>query len=242
MTHSSTKFVCGGAITNPTVGSSGGFGVINWPTYTYDIVPLTKNASGYAASQSPSSSALTLTAGTGVTSSVDTFGVTRYAADVPRCVTITSGGNDSGITFTVKGYDVYGAAMSEKITGSNGSTATGKKAFLSVTSITPSGAVASTVTAGTADTFGMPVQVIDKCYIDTQNWNNTTSIDAGTFTVADQTSPATTTTGDVRGTYAPSSASDGTKRLVMGIILNATQTNSSQAAANAVAILGVTQA
>ena len=45
--------------------------------------------------------------------------------------------------------------------------------------------------------------------------------DAGTFAAADTTSPATTTTNDVRGTYVPSSAPDGAKRLVMGILLPA---------------------
>ena len=34
------------------------------------------------------------------------------------------------------------------------------------------------------------------------------------------TTPSTTT-GDVRGTYVPSSACDGTKRLVMGVLLPA---------------------
>jgi hypothetical protein len=33
------------------------------------------------------------------------------------------------------------------------------------------------------------------------------------------TTPATTTTGDVRGTYVPSSATNGIKRLVMVIAL-----------------------
>jgi hypothetical protein len=44
-------------------------------------------------------------------------------------------------------------------------------------------------------------------------WNNT-DITANTgFVAADVTTPATTSTGSVRGTYAVQSASDGTKRL-----------------------------
>ncbi len=241
MTHSSTKFVCGGGLTNPQVGSSGGFGVVNWPNYLVDIVPLTKNASAFAASQSPAAGAVTLTAGTGITTAVDAYGQTRYIADVPRCVTVTSGGNDSGIAFLITGYDFYGAKMTQLLTGGNGTAATTTKAFLSVISVVPNGSVASTVTVGTSDTFGMPVQVIDKGYIDCQNWANTTAIDSGTFTVADQTAPATNLTGDVRGTYAPSTASNGSRRLVMHLVLNATQTNSSDASANAIAILGVAQ-
>ncbi len=40
---------------------------------------------------------------------------------------------------------------------------------------------------------------------------------SGTLVVADETSPATATTGDVRGTYAPSSNADGTKRLTINM-------------------------
>ena len=50
---------------------------------------------------------------------------------------------------------------------------------------------------------------------------------------------ATTTTGDVRGTYAPSSASDGTKRLVLSIGLSVSQASET---ATALAVFGVTQA
>jgi len=39
----------------------------------------------------------------------------------------------------------------------------------------------------------------------------------GTITVADQTSPATATTGDVRGTYTPTSNADGTSRLTINM-------------------------
>lgn len=241
MTHSSSMFICGGAITNPVVGSSGGFGVQNWPSYLLDIVPLTKNATAFAASQSPAAGSITLTAGTGVTTTVDAFGVTRYVADVARCVTVVSGGNDSGISFLITGYDIYGARMTQLLTGTNGSTATTLKAFKSVISVVPNGSVASTVTVGTSDTFGVPVQVSDKGYIDVQNWANTTAIDSGTFTVSDQTTPATNLTGDVRGTYVPSSASNGLRRLVFVSVLSATQVNNTDAAANAIAILGVAQ-
>lgn len=241
MTHSSSQFISGGALTNPTVGSSGGFGVKWFGTNLLDIVPLTKNAAAFAASQSPGTSALTLTAGTGVTRTT-VSGNTVYQADVARVVTITSGGNDSGITFTITGYDFYNAPMTQKLTGSNGGTATTTKAFYSILSIVPSAAVASTATAGTGDIFGLPVQLIDKGYVDMQNWANTTAIDGGTCTVADQTTPATNLTGDVRGTYAPSSASNGSRRLVFAIQLNATQLANNPAVANATAILGVTQA
>jgi hypothetical protein len=67
---------------------------------------------------------------------------------------------------------------------------------------------------GTADIFGIGLLSTNWGCIDV-TWNNQ-SITANTgYTVADQTSPATSTTGDVRGTYAVQSASDGTKRLTI---------------------------
>ena len=240
MTHFSDGLSVGGAITNYSIGSTGGFGVDINPSITYDIVPLTKNATALAISQS-SSGALALTAGTSVVAQV-VNGLTRYVLDTPRGVTITSAGNDSGITFLISGFDTYGKAMSQKLTGANAGVATTTKAFAAVSSIVASGATASTVTAGTADLFGLPVQVIDKAYIGTLGWNNTIGYDGGTLTIADVTNPATNVTGDVRGTYVTSSASNGVKRLVIEILLSATQTNINGGVAAATSILGVTQA
>jgi len=84
----------------------------------------------------------------------------------------------------------------------------------------------------------MARECIDAGYIVKVGWNNTLLQNAGVFTPAD-TATATSSTGDVRGTFAPTTASDGIKRLVMTIALpgiavgpNATRTGA----------LGVTQA
>jgi hypothetical protein len=242
MTHFSDGVSVGGAYTNPIVGSTGGFGIDVGQSVTLEIVPLTKSATNLATSQTLAAAGnLALTAGTGITV-VSVNGVTRYVFDVTRCVTITSAGVDTGITFTVSGFDFYGAALTSTVTGTSGSVATTKKAFASVTKITASGATASTVTAGTADTFGMPVAVLDKGYVGSIGWANSLGFDAGTFTAADTTSPATAATGDVRGTYVPSSSSDGTKRLIVDIVASIAQQNPAQSASAAIAILGVTQA
>jgi lysophospholipase L1-like esterase len=223
MTHHSDNLHIGPAQTNigsASVAGGFGFGPIA-RTYVYDIVPLTLNASGFAASQSPGTAALTLTAGTGVTAVVDALGVTRYTADVPRAVTVTSGGNDTGITFLISGYDFYNVKMTQKLTGASGAAATTTKAFKSVTGIVPSGSISTTVTAGTADVFGLPVAVLDAGYVTHAAWNNALTADAGTFVAGVTTSPATNLTGDTRGTYLPSTgASDGTKRLVLTIALS----------------------
>lgn len=131
-----------------------------------------------------------------------------------RNVRITSGGNDSGIVFTVNGYDIYGFPMTEAITGPNATLASGKKAFKFITSVTHTGSVATTVTIGTGDVFGFPIR--SDFFSENEIFYNSAGITANTgYLAADTTSPATTTTGDVRGTYGVVSASDGTKRLVI---------------------------
>lgn len=204
----------------------------------YDIVPTTISATNLCSSQSPGTAALTFFPTTGFTST-SVNGQTVYQADVPRILRFTSGGNDTGITFNVAGYDQYGQAMTENVTGASGGVASGKKAFGFVRSITPSASVSSTVTVGNGDIFGLPVCVPDKTYVSSVQWNNTLAKDTGTLTTAVLTA-ATATTGDVRGTYAPQTgASDGVKRLVMTILLSSAQVGSAATRASA---LGVTQA
>ncbi len=203
----------------------------------YDVVPLTLQVANVAASTTPGVSALTLAAGTGTTAST-IAGVSVIALDCARNLRVTSGGNDSGMTFNCTGYDQYNVAMSENITGSNGSVASGKKAFKAVRSVTPSAAVSTTCSVGTGDVLGLPFYLSDKCYILGAQWSNALAKDTGTIVVGDATTPATTTTGDVRGTYALTSASNGSKRLVLTQVVSAAQVGTS---ATAVTVLGVTQ-
>ena len=70
-------------------------------------------------------------------------------------------------------------------------------------------------------------------------WNNTLAKDTGTLTVGDSTTPSATT-GDVRGTYKPSTgASDGTKRLVYSQVIAGAQVGTG---ATRAAVLGKTNA
>lgn len=129
--------------------------------------------------------------------------------DVPRALTILSAGNDSGITFTVAGKDAYGNAMVEVITGANAGTAAGKKAFASITSITASGAAAGNVSVGWGNVLGLPVYLPNAAHI-LKELQDGAAATAGTTVAGDQSFPSATT-GDVRGTYVPNSAPDGTK-------------------------------
>lgn len=131
------------------------------------------------------------------------------ALDVPRNVIITSSGNDSGITFTVRGFGFYGQAMTETITGANAGIAAGLKAFASITSITPSGNAAANVKIGVGNVLGLPVFLPNAVHI-LKELQDGASATAGTTVAGSQSFPSATT-GDVRGTYVPNSAPDGTK-------------------------------
>lgn len=189
--------------------------------YVFDVVPVTLQAAGLAALQTlAGAGAMTLTAGTGVTTAVDATGTTRYVLDTPRCVTLTSTGNISAVNFTITGYDLYGQRMSAVIAGPNNNTVATTKAFKSIISVAASAAVGTNTSVGFNDKLGLPVRVTDAGYLVTINWAGAVN-DAGTFVAADITSPATTSTTDVRGCYTPSSAANGSRRLVVAIALPA---------------------
>jgi hypothetical protein len=210
--------------------------------YIFDVVPQTLVANNIAATQTPAAAgALTLTAGTSVKSVVLNNGATALQLDVPRAVSVTTGaGSPTTRNLTVSGFDYYGQAMSEVIasSGSASTAVNGKKAFYIITGITVSGGTVVAITVGTTDIIGLPVRVFDAGYVINVKYDNTLAADAGTF-VAAATATATTTTGDVRGTYVPSSATNGLKRLVMAIALPAIAVGPN---ATRVGALGVTQA
>ena len=72
------------------------------------------------------------------------------SAGSARKIVIVSGGNDSGISFTVTGTDIAGDALVETFLGANAGTATSTKYFQTVSGISAVGDPAGTVTAGTS--------------------------------------------------------------------------------------------
>ena len=208
--------------------------------YVWDIVPQALIANNIATAQTTSSS-ITLTAGTSVRTVTNASGASVLQLDCPRAVSIVSGtGTLTNRNVTISGYDYYGQAMSEVIaTGTvQSTTVNGKKAFFQIASATISGALGATIAIGTTDILGIPVRVTNVAYVASVKSNSTLAQDAGTFVAAD-TATATTTTGDVRGTYVPATASNGIVRTVMGILLPGIAVGPN---ATRVGALGVTQA
>jgi hypothetical protein len=236
-TGSITIYASGDALLGDPAPMDLGIGPLG-RVYVWDCIPQTLQTANIAASQTASAAgAVTLTAGTSAKTIINTYGQSVIQLNTPRALQINT--STTARTITISGYDYFGQPMTEAITVATAGTAkSGKKAFYQIASATINGS-ATAVTIGTTDIFGLPVRAIDAGYVVKVGWNNTLAQDAGTFVVADMTNPATSTTGDVRGTYTPSSASDGVKRLVMTIACPAIAVGPN---ATRVGALGVTQA
>lgn len=81
--------------------------------------------------------------------------------DAARRFIVTSGGNDTGITFTVAGTDWANTPISETITGASGAAASSVLSYKTVTSVLTSGAVATTVILGTNGVADSPWMLFD---------------------------------------------------------------------------------
>ena len=132
-----------------------------------------------------------------------------------RAVSVTAASGATYATATVNGYDIYGFPMSEAITISAGSAATGKKAFKYIKSVVLSGGTADTTHAysvGTTAVIGLPVRADSAAEVVVNAANSQTAVSENTafaangFLPADRTTPSATT-GDVRGTIDVSNAS-----------------------------------
>lgn len=82
--------------------------------------------------------------------------------DVARRIIITSGGNDTGITFALAGTDWNNNPITETITGASGAAASSVLSYKTVTSIRTSGAAATTVIVGTNTVADSPPVYFDR--------------------------------------------------------------------------------
>ncbi|CAB4142899.1 hypothetical protein UFOVP435_33 [uncultured Caudovirales phage] len=198
--------------------------------HIFDILPLATQTNN-AATALTSGGAATFTtltspglvAGTGATLVTLADGTPAIQFDTDRCVSLTSAGNLSAATVTITGYDRYGQRLSFSRAGPNANTVVTTKAFRGIISIATSAALGTAMTVGTSNVFGLPVAIPSANYVIKASYNGVLAQDAGTLVAADGTSPATATTGDVRGTYAPSGVTSGTQRVTLALAVTAIQ-------------------
>lgn len=148
------------------------------------------------------------------------------AQTISRGIGIAGSTSAVGGTFVCKGYDLYGQAQTENVIHPGGTAVQyGRKTWKFISSITPQFSDANNYSVGTSDVFGFSVR--------NDKWEYDNFYVAGAFltvstgwTAADTTSPATATTGDVRGTIqvgtrgslgsgASGGPMDGVKRLAL---------------------------
>jgi hypothetical protein len=220
-----------GVATGPQLNSYAGPGAVFagvgplGRVYIFDIVPAAKSATAVCAAQAVAAAGNATINGASASGGVATF-------DYARTVNVDStDAGDTTQTVTVTGTDYWGQAQTETIALNGTTLVAGQKSFKTITAAAVSALLTGNLTVGNEDVFGLPYRVTDAGYLLRTGWAGAVANDAGTFAAADTTSPATATTNDVRGTYAPSSAADGSRRLVLALGLtglqagpNATQT------------------
>jgi hypothetical protein len=136
----------------------------------------------------------------------------KHVDPVPRNITYVAGSaGDTTQTITVKGFDRYGVAMTETITLNGTTPVPGKKAFYTVISYKPSAALTTTLSMGFGVLLGMPI-FLARAPLVYREIVAGLGVTTGTFLAGDLTAPSATT-GDVRGTYSPSSAPNGSTNI-----------------------------
>lgn len=142
-------------------------------TVYVSCTPTAVDADGVCASQSPGAGVIAIN-GALATGGVATFGAAQK-------VRLTSGGNDSGITFTFIGTDADGNVQRETVSGTNASNSDTTKYFKTITSITKSGSSAGTIVVGNLIASVSPTLKINT-NLNPVNFNILTQLVSGTAT------------------------------------------------------------
>ncbi len=155
--------------------------------------------------------------------SAGTIGVWNPNAGTGRNITINKSSNLDQGTYTIVGRDMYGFKMTEQITSSSSKNVAGVKAFKYVSSISNCTTPTSTsVSIGFGDIYGFPWAVAytglnAQVAVLASKFSSAVivALSSANTQLASTAATQTSTTPDVRGTYASSTASNGTVRLQM---------------------------
>jgi hypothetical protein len=134
-------------------------------------------------------------------------------ADVPRGVqAVSANAGDTTQTLTFTGLDEYGETVVENVALNGTTVVFGKKAFKSISKIHISAASAGNISAGSSDVLGLPFR-LNNVADSLRAYFNEIVDTSGPFVKGDATT-ATATTGDIRGTFDPNSACNGSAVVV----------------------------
>lgn len=184
------------------------------PQFVYTCTPITASNNKIALQQTVAAGGtFVLTAGSGATT-VTIGGLSCIDLGSARLLQyVNNTASAVAAVVTVSGYEETvladgtmgpGQAMSEQTTMNASQVAkTGKKSFRYIQQVFTATNTVSGASIGIVDTFGMPIAITDGGDLDIF-WNGASALTAsGGITLADTTAPATSLTGDVRGTWGP---------------------------------------
>jgi hypothetical protein len=148
---------------------------------------------------------------TSIAAAVDTSTFGSDTADAPfgRNVTVVASGAATS-NVTVYGRDYLGQPMAQSFTLNGATPVVGTKAFKWIDRITAGITAAVTINVGFGSALGLPYRM-SNVLSETGNGANAA---VGTLAAPVLTDPQTTTTGDPRGLYTPTTALNGTNRIL----------------------------
>jgi len=128
--------------------------------------------------------------------------------DVERSLQmVSSNAGDTTQVITVRGFDRYGAAMTEVRTLNGTTIVNFVKAFKRVTRVSTSATTAGNFSMGTNSVLGLPYAPVSGGFVG--GILNENTADAGTYVAPNRTA-STSTSASVRGTYTAAGALNGT--------------------------------
>ena len=176
--------------------------------------PTTASATAVCAAQAiAAAGAAVITGGAKYSSAT---GTVLLGAPTGRNVNVvSSNAGDTTQVVTVTGTDMYGNTMRESITCNGTTTVQGKKAFYSVTGVAVSAALTGNLSVGDGTILGLPVYLPNATWVLRETQDGATATSGTIVAGAGITVPSTATSADVRGTYTPNSAPDGSRSFAL---------------------------
>lgn len=207
--------------------SSVGNGILLAQRAIYDIVPAVSNPTALAAADTYSTLGYaTLAAGTSVTQVSDATSPYNgyFQLDCPRAILVTGTSGATAVAITIFGWDMYGQRMQESfLTPADTNTTLSRRAYKWVQAIYIGGNTTADISIGTADKFGLPFYAGSLNYVNAvYNAGATTAgVGTGGTTVVGDATAVSASTGDVRGTFAPTTPASGARLTITQFVSGA---------------------
>lgn len=182
-----------------------------------DTVPIATFSNNLATAQTVSGANWVLSTGTGITTT-SINGVTYFDQGWDRSLLFLGAATTATATLiTVTGKDNLLRSISCTFTGPvSTNVIQTKKTFRYVAGAFSAGNTGTGVSIGTGDTFAFQHVCSSFGYLTNINWSGNVVTASTGYTVPDVTNPATSGTGDVRGTFqVPTLSSNGVARLTI---------------------------